>query len=96
MGRLVGLDGSGCRCGCGCGGNANGECNEDARLRAPMTTGLFSTKTSLTGCLSGCKVGTIWTPAMPTFLTAQYKGPYQRVNPWPWGAGPLPLHTRPG
>mmetsp|Transcript_32000 Transcript_32000/g.68168 ORF Transcript_32000/g.68168 Transcript_32000/m.68168 type:complete len:92 (+) Transcript_32000:41-316(+) len=31
MGRLVGLDGSGCRCGCGCGGNANGECNEDAR-----------------------------------------------------------------
>ncbi len=32
MGRLVGLDGSGC--GCGCGGNANGECNEDARLRA--------------------------------------------------------------
>ncbi len=57
MGRLVGLDGSGCRC--GCGGNANGECNEDARLRlrAPMTTGLFSTRTSLTGCLSGCKVG---------------------------------------
>ena len=57
MGRRVGLDGSGCRC--GCGGNANGECNEDARLRlrAPMTTGLFSTKTSLTGCLSGCKVG---------------------------------------